>query len=127
MNASKTDNPGNTIGDTWAKIESRFLLGQSSSYAIGATGGAATHTLTVKEMPSHSHATGYGWYRVRQILESNDGPNVIVKSWENIISDGYSPSETTGVGGGASSQQYATLSGRCYVEENSVAFFLEVL
>ncbi len=59
MNANKTDNdPGNTIGDTWVKIESRFLLGQSSSYTIGATGGAATHTLTLSEMPIHNHYIG---------------------------------------------------------------------
>lgn len=56
MNASKTDNPGNTIGGTWAKIESRFLLGQGPSYAIGATGGKATHKLTINEIPSHNHS-----------------------------------------------------------------------
>ena len=42
-------------GTTWVKIEGRFLLGQSSSYSINATGGEATHTLTVNEMPSHTH------------------------------------------------------------------------
>ena len=43
-------------GTSWTKIEGRFLLGQSSSYAINSTGGEATHTLTVNEMPSHNHA-----------------------------------------------------------------------
>ena len=42
-------------GTTWVKIEGRFLLGQSSTYAINSTGGAATHTLSVNEMPSHNH------------------------------------------------------------------------
>ena len=43
-------------GISWTKIEGRFLLGQSSSYAINSTGGEATHKLTVNEMPSHNHA-----------------------------------------------------------------------
>ena len=42
-------------GTTWTKIENVFLLGQGSSYSIRATGGEATHTLTVNEMPSHNH------------------------------------------------------------------------
>lgn len=45
-------------GTTWVKIEGRFLLGQSSSYAINATGGEASHKLTTNEMPSHNHNTG---------------------------------------------------------------------
>jgi microcystin-dependent protein len=42
-------------GTTWTKIEGRFLLGASSSYPVNATGGEATHTLTIDEMPSHNH------------------------------------------------------------------------
>lgn len=42
-------------GTTWAKIEGKFLLGASSSYANGSTGGEASHTLSVDEMPKHSH------------------------------------------------------------------------
>lgn len=44
-------------GTKWVKIEGRFLLGQSSSYNINSIGGESTHTLTVNEMPSHSHST----------------------------------------------------------------------
>lgn len=40
---------------TWEKIEGKFLIGSSISYPLGTTGGEATHTLTVDEMPSHSH------------------------------------------------------------------------
>ena len=52
-------------GTTWRKIEGRFLLGQSSSYAIGSEGGEATHKLTESEMPAHKHAQNamvYGYY-----------------------------------------------------------------
>lgn len=40
---------------TWEQIQDRFLLAAGSTYAAGATGGEATHTLTVEEMPSHNH------------------------------------------------------------------------
>ena len=43
-------------GTSWSKIEGRFLLGASSSYAANSTGGEAAHRLTINEMPSHNHA-----------------------------------------------------------------------
>lgn len=48
-------NPSTLFGGTWERIEDTFLLAAGSSYAAGETGGEATHTLTVNEMPSHSH------------------------------------------------------------------------
>lgn len=45
---------------TWEKIEGRFLLGSSSAYEAGATGGEENHTLTINEMPSHSHTISEG-------------------------------------------------------------------
>ena len=45
-------------GTTWVKIEGRMLLGQSSSYAINSTGGSATNTLSVNNLPSHIHSVG---------------------------------------------------------------------
>ena len=42
-------------GTTWEKIEGRVIMGASDAYPTGSTGGEATHTLTIAEMPSHSH------------------------------------------------------------------------
>lgn len=52
--------PASLFGGTWTKLENRFLLGASSSYAAGGTGGEATHTLTTPEMPSHKHGPSDG-------------------------------------------------------------------
>lgn len=43
-------------GTSWAQITDRFLIGAGESYSLGSTGGSATHTLTVAEMPAHSHS-----------------------------------------------------------------------
>lgn len=52
--------PASFMGGSWTRIQDRFLLCAGTTYAAGTTGGAATHTLTVDEMPSHSHpAVGY--------------------------------------------------------------------
>ena len=47
--------PATFLGGTWVALEDRFLIGASSTYSAGSTGGSTTHTLTVDEMPSHSH------------------------------------------------------------------------
>lgn len=43
---------------TWERVKDVFLLAAGDTYAAGATGGEATHTLTVNEMPAHRHG-GY--------------------------------------------------------------------
>lgn len=45
-------------GQRWKKIEGKFLLASDSNYSLGVTGGEATHTLTIDEMPNHYHSYG---------------------------------------------------------------------
>ena len=59
MNVNST-NPRTLFGGTWKQIQGKFLLGMSSSYPAGSSGGEATHTLTTAEMPSHNHVALYG-------------------------------------------------------------------
>jgi hypothetical protein len=47
--------PDELFGGVWEQLKGRFLLGASDTYKNGATGGEATHTLTINEMPSHRH------------------------------------------------------------------------
>ena len=37
-------------------LRDKFVLGAGNSYAVAATGGEETHTLTVAEMPAHKHS-----------------------------------------------------------------------
>lgn len=48
-------NPSVLFGGTWEQVQDRFLLGAGASYQAGSTGGEATHTLTIDEMPRHNH------------------------------------------------------------------------
>ena len=43
-------------GTSWTQIKDRFLIGAGGSYSLGSTGGSTSHTLTVAEMPAHSHS-----------------------------------------------------------------------
>lgn len=54
-------NPGTLFGGTWKQVQDQFLLGASSSYPSGSSGGEATHTLTTNEMPSHQHIFARGF------------------------------------------------------------------
>ena len=54
--SANSTSPAELFGGTWEQIKDRFLLAAGDTYAAGSTGGEATHTLTVNEMPSHSHA-----------------------------------------------------------------------
>lgn len=51
----KTD-PAQLLGfGTWTAVQGRFLLSASSAYPAASTGGAASHAITVAELPPHSH------------------------------------------------------------------------
>ena len=53
---SKNENPAVTFGGgTWKQITDKFVLAAGSTYKAEATGGAPTVTLTVANLPSHSH------------------------------------------------------------------------
>lgn len=47
-------------------LRDRFIVGAGNSYAVASTGGAATVTLTIAQMPAHSH-------RYSHIVASTDG------------------------------------------------------
>lgn len=53
------NSPATMFGGTWVRIENAFLWGCDEDGGIGTTGGSKTHTLTVNELPSHSHGAVY--------------------------------------------------------------------
>ena len=52
----ESTSPATLFGGSWTQLKDRFLLSVGDTYkSAGLTGGEADHTLTVAEMPSHSH------------------------------------------------------------------------
>ena len=51
--STDSTSPSTLFGGTWERIKDTFLLAAGSTYAAGATGGEATHTLTVDELPEN--------------------------------------------------------------------------
>ena len=47
--------PATLFGGTWEQLKDKFLLSAGNIYTNGNTGGEATHTLTINEMPRHTH------------------------------------------------------------------------
>ena len=48
--------PSTLFGGTWEKLKDRFLLGSGDTFNIGDTGGNSETTLTVANLPKHSHS-----------------------------------------------------------------------
>lgn len=63
---------------SWVQIKDRFLMGAGGSYTLGSTGGSASHTLSVAEMPAHNHsgsitATGNHTHTVSSLGGTSQG------------------------------------------------------
>ena len=53
--STNTIDPTTIFGGTWERIKDRFLLAAGDIYDAGTTGGKSSTTLTVENLPSHSH------------------------------------------------------------------------
>ena len=87
--------PGTLFGGTWERIQDRFLLCAGSSYSAGSTGGSATHTLTVNEMPAHGHEfMRQQWFSADSIYSTSTGS---IYSWKTTEGGSTSASYVGGV------------------------------
>lgn len=82
-------NPSTYFGGTWEAIEGVFLLGCSSEYVAGTTGGEESHTLTVEEMPKHNHQMTFytgnpgGFQNAQQVAPNNSIPRTTEMAGNN--------------------------------------------
>ena len=53
--SSKPTNPEILLGGTWVQIKDTFILAAGDNYAAGSSGGSATETLTLAQIPEHDH------------------------------------------------------------------------
>ena len=98
--------PVDFIGGTWTKIKT-FLYGADTAKQ---TGGEATHTLTVDEMPAHSHSVNLHY-------ADNSGNNTGHTSYWGRYGSSQYWTETVG---GGSTQQLAALHNLLHLIQDSV-------
>ena len=97
--------PSDIFGGSWTKIRGRFLFASDSYHDVGDTGGEETHTLTISEMPWHSHEYEKFCHKSYTYFDSPSGSNL---SFPCNTTYGKDPRKflntysTTSVGGGGS-------------------------
>lgn len=95
-NSSASFDPNTVYGGTWQRIKGVVIVGvdeDDPDFATsGLTGGEKTHTLTVNEMPNHSH-------QIRANVENSGGNDTLInKSQAYYSSAVLFNSEPTGGG-----------------------------
>lgn len=53
--SSNNTNPSQLFGGTWSQIKDKFILSAGNTYKNNNVGGSATVTLTVEQIPNHTH------------------------------------------------------------------------
>ena len=104
--------PADSVGGTWTKIKT-FLYGADSAHH---TGGEATHTLTIDEMPNHTHDMYYSLSGSNLSIPSNIGNWYVFTSQFSWIC----PNNPVKSNGGANTQQLAALHDLLYLVQNSL-------
>lgn len=82
--------PATFLGGTWERIQDTFLWCAGSKHAAGSTGGEETHTLSVAEIPSHTHL-------IRHNREDNGG-YVPANAYAHAVQSGSETNGNTGNG-----------------------------
>jgi len=90
-NMLNTQDPATLLGfGSWTRIEGRVIVGYNTADTdfdnLLETGGSKTHTLTVDEMPSHTHTVG-----IQSINDRDDDENK-----HTIVSGGSTTTSSTG-------------------------------
>ena len=103
--SEKNTSPSDIFGGSWTKIRGRFLFASDSNHDVGDTGGEERTTLTINEMPRHSHEyekfrhETYILFSVPSGIDYRYPANYYNHKDSDKFLDTYS---TTSVGGGSS-------------------------
>jgi len=80
---SATD-PSTLFGGTWVRLKDRFLLASGDTYAANTTGGSATKTIAVNNMPAHNHTVNAGGNHSHTATTSTAGNHSHTRGSMNI-------------------------------------------
>lgn len=97
--SSSNEHPERIFGGTWEKIKGRFIFASDDRHPIGSKGGEEYHTLSIDEIPSHSH--NYDRFRysdTHRLSGAHHGSDYY--PYANTDYDYYSSYSTSSVGSG---------------------------
>lgn len=82
---------------TWEQIKDTFILAAGDDYIASTTGGNASHTLTVEEMPSHTHGVDF-WSRDAGDagFDENYTPATLFQYWNRPTERRYAETASSG-------------------------------
>ena len=137
--SSKSTNPSTLFGGTWVQIKDRFVLACGDIYtSVDATGGASTVTLSVDNMPSHSHSftpsgnvsssgslySGLrdGWGTDCLALGRSEGNITVVGGYNETSSKGYVSKNTAGKNFVSISSSFTGYGGTTSLEGRGTSF-----
>lgn len=89
-------------------LTDKFVIGAGTSYNVNDEGGEASHTLTIDEIPTHSHGSNY------PVVPDSSGGGVEGYVW-NFNSYDYGKIGTTASGGGQSHNNMPPYYSLCYI------------
>ena len=96
----KLCNGGSGAKETTPDLSNRFIMGSDGTSVLpGATGGTNSKTLSISEIPAHTH--GAGTYKADTNFGSTyktlgSGDNSLTKTWEHTGSKDYGVTGTSG-------------------------------
>ena len=81
-------NPSTLFGGTWVRLKDKFLLACGDTYPANTTGGSATKTIAVSNMPSHNHSvssSGSHTHSSSNVSVSTAGSHTHTRGSMNIV------------------------------------------
>lgn len=76
--------PASLFGGVWERLKDTFLLANGDTYAADTTGGSATKTITVNNMPAHNHTVNSSGAHTHSATTSTTGNHSHTRGNMNI-------------------------------------------
>ena len=101
--------PSTLFGGTWVRLKDRFLLASGDTYAANTTGGSATKTIAVNNIPAHNHTVNASGNHNHTATTSTAGNHSHTRGSMNIT--GKIDASGRGMGNESFGETYPTVSG----------------
>lgn len=93
--------PASLFGGVWERLKDTFLLANGDTYAADTTGGSATKTITVNNLPAHNHTVNSSGAHTHSATTSSNGNHTHTRGTMNITGYHDAADDDTNYRGGA--------------------------